>query len=355
MFAVVGGIVAFLVFGADASFVRGEQLPALIQRAPSLDTNAYNRKLLEISHVVVSNPWYWSFLAGTTTPLDAEGRATTTTETRPLWPVKTVYPKYGAILPFSRIVAYYGNFYSRQMGALGEYDPEDMLSRLKAAAGEWSAADPDTPVIPAIHYIVETAQASKSKSGFYIARMPDSQVEKAIDLAKQINGLVFLDFQVGTSNVERELPYYEKYFEMENVHVGIDPEFSMKTGAAPGRVIGTMDAEDINWVAQYLAKIVREKNLPPKVLVIHRFTKEMVTNYKKIQPLPEVQIVMDMDGWGFPSKKINTYNVIVATEPVQFTGFKLFYKNDVKETPGRMLTPQEVLSLTPAPVYIQYQ
>ena len=29
----------------------------------------------------------------------------------------------------------------------------------------------------------------------------------------------------------------------------------------------------------------------------------MVTNYKEIKPLPEVQIVMDMDGWGEKAKK----------------------------------------------------
>ena len=33
-----------------------------------------------------------------------------------LWPVQTVYPNAGAILPFNRIVAYYGNLYSKKMG-----------------------------------------------------------------------------------------------------------------------------------------------------------------------------------------------------------------------------------------------
>jgi len=30
----------------------------------------------------------------------------------------------------------------------------------------------------------------------------------------------------------------------------------------------------------------------------------MVTNYKQIAPLPEVQVVLDMDGWGSQAKKI---------------------------------------------------
>jgi len=100
---------------------------------------------------------------------------------------------------------------------------------------------------------------------------------------------------------------------------------------------------------------VRDNNLPPKILVVHRFTEEMVTGYKRIRPLPEVQIVVQMDGWGFAAKKINTYNVVVYPEPVQFAGLKLFYKNDLKQEPSRLLTPQEILRLTPSPIFIQYQ
>ncbi|HVU75312.1 MAG TPA: hypothetical protein VHD38_00530 [Candidatus Paceibacterota bacterium] len=327
----------------------------IVFQKPKFDTRAYDAKLLEMSHVASSSPWYYAFLAATSTPLDAQGNATTTDAKRPLWPVRAPYPLPGALLPFNRIVAYYGNFYSKGMGVLGEYPADDMLQKLQAAVAQWQAADPSTPVIPAIHYIVETAQAEKSKSGYYIARMPDSQIDHALELAARVNGLVFLDFQVGTSDVERELPMYEAYLSLPNVHVGIDPEFSMKSGVAPGRQIGTMDATDVNWVANYLAGLVKKNNLPPKVLIVHRFTEEMVTHAENITPLPEVQIVMDMDGWGSPQRKTNTYYHVISPEPVQFTGFKLFYKNDLKENPPRMLTPQEVLGLTPSPIYIQYQ
>jgi hypothetical protein len=327
----------------------------IVFQKPKFDTRAYDEKLLFLAHVATTSPWYYAYLAATTTPLDAQGNATTTAVKRPVWPVRAPYPLPGALLPQNRIVAYYGNFYSRAMGALGEYDSDDMLQRLQAAADQWRAADPATPVIPAIHYIVETAQAEKSKSGYYIARMPDDQIDHALDLAARIGGIVFIDFQVGTSDIRRELPMYEKYLAMPNVHLGIDPEFYMKTGAPPGRVVGTMDATDVNWAANYLAELVKKNDLPPKILVIHRFTQAMVTNAEQIEPLPEVQIVMDMDGWGSQAKKITTYTWIVAAEPVQFTGFKLFYKNDIKPPSTGMMTPAEVLSLTPAPIYIQYQ
>ncbi|MEO5902929.1 MAG: hypothetical protein ABIQ55_02840, partial [Gemmatimonadaceae bacterium] len=40
------------------------------------------------------------------------------------WPVKTVAPLPGSILPGKRIVAYYGNPLSKKMGILGELPPD---------------------------------------------------------------------------------------------------------------------------------------------------------------------------------------------------------------------------------------
>ncbi|MEO6150672.1 MAG: hypothetical protein ABIN95_12350, partial [Mucilaginibacter sp.] len=122
-----------------------------------------------------------------------------------------------------------------------------------------------------------------------------------------------------------------------------------------GKKIGTYDADDVNYVTGYLAGIVKKYNLPPKILVVHRFTKKMVTNTPGIKLRPEVQVVMDMDGWGEPELKLGTYRNHIFPEPVQFTGFKLFYKNDLKKAPHRMLTPAEILKYKPAPIYIQYQ
>lgn len=273
------------------------------------------------------------------------------------WPVKEPYPLPGALLPFNRIIAYYGNFYSTRMGILGELPPDEMLKKLQGEIKKWQKADSLTPVIPAIHYIAVTAQGAPGKGGKYILRMPFTEIDKALNIAKKINAVVFLDVQVGWSTVENEIPMLEKYLKMPNVHLAIDPEFSMKTGRKPGSIIGTFSAADINFVSGYLADIVKKNNLPPKVLVIHRFTKGMVTEYKKIKLQPEVQVVMDMDGWGFPAKKVNSYKLAIVNEPVQFTGFKLFYKNDIKTKPWTtIMTPEDVLKkLYPKPVYIQYQ
>lgn len=322
---------------------------------PPLDIADYDRRLLALAHVATTSPWYAAFMQGTTT-ITMPGSTTTIKVAPKLWPVRTVAPTDGrALLPFNRIVAYYGNFYSTGMGILGEYDEDTVLSRLRDTVAQWEAADPTTPVVPAIEYIDVTAQAAAGKDGKYRARMPDSQVDKALALAKKVDGIVMLDLQVGLSSVEDEVPLLDAYWAMPTVHLALDPEFDMPGNIPPGRVIGTMDASTINWAIQHLSKIVQDNNLPPKILLLHRFTLDMITNYQDIVPSPQVQVVLQMDGWGSPQRKFNTYYHVVAPEPIQFTGFKLFYKNDLKEDPPRLLTPQEVLSLTPAPIYIQYQ
>jgi len=332
-----------------------------IQTIPPLDKVAYDRKMSELANNPPDKIVYETIK---TIETDKDGKQVTKTTKVPLspqpqvshlWPVRTVYPNGGAILPFSRIVAYYGNLYSKKMGALGEYSEEEMLQRLMIEVKKWQEADPETPAIPALHYIAVVAQSSAGEDGKYRTRMPYSEIDKVIEMAQKINALVFLDIQIGFSNLEAEVPLLEKYLKMPQVHLGIDPEFSMKGSERPGRVVGTLDASDINFAINYLAKIVKENSLTPKILVVHRYTQKMVTNYKEIKPVPEVEIVIHMDGWGEAAKKINTYKQFIYKEPVQFTGFKLFYKNDILDPGATLMTPHDLLKLSPQPIYIQYQ
>jgi hypothetical protein len=272
------------------------------------------------------------------------------------WPVKDSLPHQGAMLPYNRIIAYYGNLYSKNMGILGELPKDSMFRRLQKEVDKWQKADTMLKVIPALHYIAVTAQGSPGAGNTYRLRMPAQQIDKVISWAAEINALVFLDVQVGQSTLEKELPLLEKYLSMPNVHLGIDPEFSMKTGKRPGSVIGTFDAADINYAINLLTSIVKKNNLPPKLLVVHRFTGPMVTNYKQIKPNPSVQIIINMDGWGSPAKKIDTYKGFIYPQPVEYTGFKIFYKNDTKKVGlEKEMQPEQVLKLVPQPVYIQYQ
>jgi hypothetical protein len=272
----------------------------------------------------------------------------------PKWPVDAPPPLPGSLLPQKRIVAFYGNPLSKRMGILGALPAEEMLAKLDREVVAWTAADSTMPVQPALHLIAVVAQGAAGTSGKYRTRMDSALIEKVYGWAQRRNALLFLDVQVGQGTLQEELPRLTAFLKRPDVHLAIDPEFSMKHKEVPGTKIGTFDANDVNYASSFLAQLVASEHLPPKVLVIHRFTRDMLTGYKRITLDPRVQLVIDMDGWGPPSLKRESYRAYVARYPVQYTGFKLFYHNDTKKG-SRLMTPAEVLALHPKPVYIQYQ
>ncbi|MDQ3137479.1 MAG: hypothetical protein M3Q93_07825 [Gemmatimonadota bacterium] len=239
---------------------------------------------------------------------------------------------------------------STRMGILGQIPPTQMLPKLERTAMEWAKADTASKVMPALHLIVTVAQGKPGPGGKYRIRHGDQLIEQVLGWAEERGWIAFLDVQIGHSTVAAELTPLVKYLERPYVHLGLDPEFAMKMGGVPGRRIGTLDAADLNHAVKVLAEIVERKRLPPKVLIVHRFTQRMLTNYDRIELDPRVQIVVDMDGFGAPWLKEDAYKLLIVPEPVQFAGFKLFYKNDKP-----LMTPEQVLKLWPVPVYIQYQ
>ena len=206
--------------------------------------------------------------------------------------------------------------------------------------------------VPALHLIVLVADPHPGRTGLYRTRHDSAMVEKVYGWARSRNALLFLDLQIGRSTLQHELPWIEKFLIRPDVHLGIDPEFSMKRGGVPGQRIGSYDAADINYAIRFLGGLVDKHKLPPKILVVHRFTRDGVTNARKIALDPRVQFVMHMDGFGAPWLKRDSYYSYVKKEPVQFAGWKQFTKpkNDKPRTPR-----EEILRLWPAPVYIQIQ
>ena len=271
------------------------------------------------------------------------------------WPLKLSPPLPGAILPQKRIVAYYGNPLSKRMGVLGEYPKDEMLRRLKVEVARWEKADPSLPVQPALHLIAVVAQGAPGTAGKYRMVMPDNIVNEVYDWAKEAHCLMFIDIQTGQENIRTLLPRFEWLLKNPDVHLAMDPEFNLiKSGKKPGTKIGTYDAADVNYASGFLADLVKKYHLPPKVFIVHRFTRNMITNARSIALRPEVQIVMNMDGWGAPWLKRDSYKDYIVKEPVQYTGFKLFYHNDTKKG-DPLLTPQDLLRLNPKPLYVQYQ
>lgn len=259
-------------------------------------------------------------------------------------------PLPGSVLPGCRIVAYYGNPLSKRMGVLGQYPPAQMLAKLDSQAKLYERADTTMPVVRALELITPVAQGSPGAKGLWRMRMPDTLIENVAKLAESKGDLLILDVQVGKSNVATELEPLLPWLKRPYVHLALDPEFSMKGPEPPGKKIGTMDAADVNVAVHVLEKLVDENKLPPKILIVHRFTQKMLTNHEKIERDPRVQVIVNMDGFGPPSLKLGSYQAYVHDRPVQYFGIKLFYKNDKP-----MFTPADVLRLFPIPQYVQFQ
>jgi hypothetical protein len=247
-------------------------------------------------------------------------------------------------------VAYYGNPRAPALGVLGQGTPTQMIARLRGEVAAWQSADQTTAAVCAFELIVTTAQASAGKDGLFRARMGDDLIGQVISSARRSGCITIFDIQVGRSTVSAELPRLVRWLAEPDVHLALDPEWAMGPNRIPGKAIGSMDAIDINAASALLSSLAAQGSIPPKVLIVHRFTRAMVTRPELIRRDPGVQLVINMDGFGAPSKKRDSYRVakLGVADPVM--GLKLFYKNDVPR-----LTPAEALTFEPKPVFINYQ
>jgi len=273
--------------------------------------------------------------------------------TAPIDPEPTPLPTpnpFAPLLPEHRIVAYYGNPLAKEMGVLGELAPADMLSQLKQQAAAIAAADRTRTVVPALELVTPAAQADPGEDGLYRARMKPELIDQVAQWADSIQALLIIDVQPGRSSVADEVNVLLPFLRRPNVHLALDPEFSMSPNSAPGEVVGTMDAAAVNGAIRTLADLVVAEHLPPKILVVHRFTEGMLTNYAEIKPDPNVQVVVTMDGFGPPELKLAQYDEYVHNQRVERAGIKLFYHHDLP-----LLTPQQIVDLDPFPDLVIYQ
>lgn len=254
-------------------------------------------------------------------------------------------------LPGHLLVVYYGNPDSARMGILGQGKPAWVLQRLRAQAAAYQKLT-KKPVQPAIDLVTVVAQGSPQRNGSYSLRMPASLVGREIGFAKTNHMPIFLDVQVGRSTVPAEVRALAPYLRQPDVELALDPEFDMPPGERPGQRIGTMSASAINWAIGYLSGLVRQDHLPDKLLIVHQWTHDMVPGWRSIRPLPGVQLIMDMDGFGAQQTKRAFYGLFVRDEtiPGRFGGIKLFYTQD-----HPLFQPAQVLQLKPTPSLVMYQ
>jgi hypothetical protein len=259
--------------------------------------------------------------------------------------------KTGGPLTEHRLVSYYGHPLSEAMGVLGQYEPQAMVKHLKEQAKAYTKLDPDLPARPTIELIASVAQASPGTNGLYLRRTQPKMIEEYAKIAKETGCLLLLDIQIGHSTIADEIEAIRPFLERPYVHLAIDTEYDMAPGEIPGEQIGSSSAEEIMGAARTLSEMVEKKDLPPKVLVIHQFAYEMITNKEAIELVANVETVLHADGFGTPEQKIKKYHALVTRQPIQYGGFKLFYEQDAP-----ILSPKQVFeALKPSPAVVSYQ
>lgn len=256
-----------------------------------------------------------------------------------------------SIFANTQVVAFYGTPGVGVMGILGEYTPTEAMRRVNAVAAEYDARNGDRAVLPALHLITAVAQADPGWDGTYLGRLPIETVEEYARAAAEGGGILIVDIQIGWSDPLTEVRYYESVLRQPHVHLALDPEFATRRkGDPPGEAIGTVTSDEVDAVQRYLAGLVTTYQLPPKTLVVHQFRDDMMTNPYAISRVEQVDMVIDMDGWGPPEQKLDGYRRYAMSAYAEYAGFKLFYRWDKP-----LMTPAEVQALARPPDLVIYQ
>ncbi|MCW2985565.1 MAG: hypothetical protein JWR63_3135 [Conexibacter sp.] len=252
------------------------------------------------------------------------------------------------LFPDRRVVAFYGNPRDAELGALGIGTPAQAGRRLLEQAKPYNLKA--RPVLPAMELISTVATAAPGETGLYRDHISFARIRSYLKAARRIHALLVLDIQPGRGQFGPEIERLARFLREPDVGLALDPEWHVGPDQLPGKVIGSTDADVVNAAAGYLARIVRERDLPEKLLIVHRFTDNMIARADRLRPVRGVQTVVNVDGFGSTSVKVAKYKSFVHTTPRMRRGFKLFYKEDVKT-----MSPRSVMALTPRPDVVVYE
>jgi hypothetical protein len=283
-------------------------------------------------------------------------------------------PSAGAPLPNNRIVAAYGilgggppNGPASTLDLLNNFMPQ-----LQQLGQQYAALDPTHPVKLALDLVVNSIQPCSAFPQYCSSWPNDSDMQAYVTYCQQHNLLLFFDVQLGTEPVKDAvmkhlLPYLQKY---PFVELALDTEFHFPNnpqGYADAQgypcCLGWMNADEINWTIGELAQLSLQQHLPRKVLIVHQWNPAVLPDKTKIQPDPNVSLVLQSDGFGGYDNKLGDYQIFVQQDLLEYGGYKLFFhycdggcSYDIDPNGvAQPQTPQQVLQIFPQPLFISYQ
>lgn len=254
-----------------------------------------------------------------------------------------------SILPEFRVYAHYGAPQARQLGILGIGTPAAAGARLVRQSRVYAGAG-RRPVLPAMELIAVIASAGPGADGKYRYRQTKKVIREYLAAARRAKALLILDIQPGRADFLTEVQAFSEFLIEPDVGLALDPEWRMRPNQVPGKVIGSVDASEINAVTAWLSDFVNAGNLPDKIVIVHQFTDGMIRRKRGLKVRPGVDMVLNADGFGTASAKATTYRRVARDRGPFHTGFKLFYEEDTG-----LMSPAQVFALNPRPEVVIYE
>jgi hypothetical protein len=255
------------------------------------------------------------------------------------------------VFPGRRMVALYGHPGDTVLGALGEQDLPASVARAQQVAEGYRGLVGE-PVVPAFELIATIASSGAGADGDYSSESSVDFLRPWVDAARAAGIYVVLDLQPGRTDFLTQAQRYTDLLVEPNVGLALDPEWRLGPDQVHLAQIGSVGADEVNRTGRWLADLTRDHRLPQKVLMVHQFRLDMITDRSTlVTDYDELSVVIHADGFGSAGQKFNTWYALHANEPPNiWWGWKNFYDED-KPT----FTPQETVAVGPSPVFISYQ
>jgi hypothetical protein len=253
------------------------------------------------------------------------------------------------LFPDFRVVAFYGAPQDKQLGELGIGTPAHAGRRLLRQAVPYARRT--RPVLPAMELIASVAANAPGDDGLYRTQQTPRVINRYLRAARRIKALLVLDIQPGHADFLSEAQRLAPWLGQPDVGIALDPEWHTP-GVVPGTQIGSVTAEEVNQVSEYVAGIVRARRLPEKLFLIHQFTDGMIQGKERVLPRPGLAVTFNVDGFGDRPNKLSKYAAFTAqTRGRPFDdGYKLFYHEDTN-----LMAPADVMRMRPRPDLVVYE
>ncbi len=261
-------------------------------------------------------------------------------------------PGGGQVLfPGRRMVALYGHPGDSGLGALGEQSVGAAITRVKKVAASYAALVRE-PVVPTFEIIATVASSSAGADGDYSLESPLSLLRPWVQAARDAGVYVVLDLQPGRTDFLTQARRYADLLRYPNVGLALDPEWRLKPNQFHMRQIGSVPASEINQTGAWLDELTRMYKLPQKVLLVHQFRLDMISNRSSVvTDYDELKVVIHVDGFGTAGQKFNTWNALHVNPPANvWWGWKNFYDED-----RPTFTPRQTVAVKPSPIFVSYQ